>query len=74
MGKTVLTNVRAFTVGADLTGVSNKIELSAAAEAKETTNYGSDGYKEFVGGLASAEISGEGQWEPGDPGKVDDAS
>ncbi|GAA0348695.1 hypothetical protein PV735_31590 [Streptomyces turgidiscabies] len=74
MGKTVLLNVRTFAVGVDLTGVSNKIELSSEVEAKETTNYGSAGYKEVVGGLASAEISGEGQWEAGDVTKVDDAS
>jgi hypothetical protein len=74
MGKTVLLNVRTFAVGIDLTGVSNKIELSSEVEAKETTNYGSQGYKEVVGGLGSAEISGEGQWEAGDLTKVDDAS
>jgi hypothetical protein len=74
VAKTVLTNVRCFAVGVDLTGNSNKIELSSEVEAKETTNYNSSGYKEVVGGLASAEISGEGQWEAGDETKVDDAS
>lgn len=71
---TILTNVRCFSVGVDLTGVSNKIELSAEVEAKDRTNYGSGGWKETTGGLASAEISAEGQWEAGDPSKVDDAS
>jgi hypothetical protein len=74
VAKTVLTNVRCFAVGVDLTGNSNKIELSSEAEAKETTNYASQGWKEVLGGLASAEISGEGQWEAGDLTKVDDAS
>ncbi|MFM9634744.1 hypothetical protein ACKI10_45265 [Streptomyces galilaeus] len=74
MSKTILTNVRTFAVGADLTGQSNKIELSAEVEDKDTTNYASEGWKEFLGGLASAEIAGEGQWEAGDPGKIDDAS
>ena len=74
MSKTVLLNVRTFAVGADLTGNSNKIELSAEVEAKESTNYASQGYKEVMGGIASAEISGEGQWEALDPTKVDDAS
>ncbi len=74
MSKTVLTNVRCFAVGVDLTGNSNKIELSSEVEAKESTNYASQGYKEVMGGLASAEISGEGQWEAGDVTKVDDAS
>ncbi|MFF6825051.1 hypothetical protein [Streptomyces longwoodensis] len=74
MSKTILTNVRTFAVGADLTGVSNKIELSAEVEDKDSTNYASQGWKEVLGGLASAQISGEGQWEAGDPTKVDDAS
>ncbi|MEU5707877.1 hypothetical protein [Streptomyces flaveolus] len=74
MSKTVLVNVRAFTVGLDLTSNSNKIELSAEVEDKDSTNFGSGGWKEVIGGLASAEISGEGQWEAGDLSKVDDAS
>lgn len=74
MAKSVLLNVRCFAVGVDLTSVSNKIELSAEVEEKPTTNYGSDGYTEVVGGLASAEIAGEGQWEAGDETKVDDGS
>ena len=74
MAKTVLTNVRCFAVAVDLTGVSNKIEVSSEVEAKDSTNYASEGYKEVMGGLASAEISGEGQWEAGDPTKVDDGS
>ncbi len=74
MGKFVLTDVRLFTGGADLTGNSNKVEISAELEEKDTTNYASEGWTEVLGGLASAEISGEGQWEAGDPGKVDDHS
>jgi hypothetical protein len=72
--KTVLTNVRCFAVGADLTGNSNKIERSAEVEEKNATNYASQGWGEVLGGLASSELSGEGQWEAGDPSKVDDAS
>jgi hypothetical protein len=74
VAKSVLTNVRCFAVGLDLTSVSNKVELSSEVEVKPSTNYGSGGYTEVVGGLASAEISGEGQWEAGDETKVDDAS
>lgn len=74
MSKTVLTNVRLFAVGVDLTANSNKVELSSEVEAKESTNYASQGYKEVMGGIASAEISGEGQWEALDPTKVDDAT
>lgn len=74
MPKTILTNVRCFAVGADLTANSNKVELSAEVETKDVTNYASNAWKENLGGLGSAEISGEGQWEAGDSTKIDDAS
>jgi hypothetical protein len=74
VGKIVLLNCRLFAVGADLTGASNKIELTAEVEDKETTNYYSNGYKEVIGGLGSAEVTGEGQWEAADATKVDNAS
>lgn len=70
----VLLDCRLFAVGADLSGHSNKVELSAEVEDKDATNYRSGGWKEVMGGLGSAEISGEGQWEAGDPSLVDDAS
>ncbi|KAB8162922.1 hypothetical protein FH609_004125 [Streptomyces sp. 3MP-14] len=70
----VLLDARLFTGGADLSGHSNKIELSGETEDKDVTNYRSDGWTEVLGGLASAEISGAGQWEAGDPGMVDDVS
>lgn len=74
MPKTILTNVRCFAVGVDLTSHSNKIELAAEVEDKDSTNYGSQGWKEVMGGLASAELSGEGQWEAGDASLVDDGA
>jgi hypothetical protein len=74
VGKFVLLDARLFAPGADLSGASNKIELSSEIEDKDTTNYRSGGWNEVIGGLGSAEISGEGQWEAGDPSKVDDAS
>ena len=74
MSKSVLLDCRLFAVGADLSGHSNKIELSAEVEDKDSTNYRSGGWKEVLGGLGSAELAGEGQWEAGDPGLVDDAS
>ncbi|MFE2556673.1 hypothetical protein ACFXGT_11645 [Streptomyces sp. NPDC059352] len=70
----ILTNVRVFAVGADITGASNKVELSGEVEEKETTNYASGGWKERIGGIGSAEISGEGFWQAGDPSLIDDAS
>lgn len=74
MGKSVLTNVRCFAVGVDLTGNSNKIEVSSEAEVKKTTNYGSNAWDEVVAGIRATEIAGEGQWEAGDSTKVDDGS
>jgi hypothetical protein len=72
--KQVLTDVRLFAGGADLSGASNKAELSTEFEEKDATNYRSAGYKEVMGGLASSTINGEGFWEAGDPSLVDDAS
>ncbi|MEU0369106.1 hypothetical protein ABZ070_02380 [Streptomyces sp. NPDC006283] len=74
MAKQILLDCRLFAVGADLSGASNKIELTSEYEDKDATNYRSGGWKEVLAGLGSAEISGEGQWEAGDPSKVDDAS
>jgi hypothetical protein len=72
--KQILTDVRLFAVGADLSGNSNKVELTAEVEEKDTTNYRSAGWKEVLGGLASSTFTAEGQWEAADPSKVDDAS
>ncbi|AVH58663.1 MULTISPECIES: hypothetical protein [Streptomyces] len=74
MSLQVLTGVRLFAVGADLTSTNNKAELSAEVEEKDSTTYGSNGWKEVLGGIASSEISAEGFWEAGDASKVDDAS
>jgi hypothetical protein len=69
-----LLDVRLFAGGADLSGRSNKVELTAEVEDKDSTNYRSGGWKEVLGGLASSTINAEGQWEAGDPGMVDDAT
>lgn len=71
--KTVLVNVRMFVNGADLTGNSNKVELAAMCEEKETTNFGSGGWKELTAGIFSATLAAEGQWAAGDLGQPDDA-
>ncbi|EMD22918.1 hypothetical protein [Amycolatopsis azurea] len=73
MSHFVLLNCRLFTGGADLTGSANKLELSAEVSDEERTNFGSGGWKEVIGGLRETELSGGGQWEAGDPGRVDDA-
>lgn len=73
MGKFTLTDCRIFAGAADLTGNSNKIDLGGEVSDEDTTNFGGKGWKEVIGGLASAEVSGEGQWEAGDASKVDDS-
>lgn len=74
MGKFVLLDARLFTGGADLSGASNKIEIKAETEEKDATSYRSQGWKELLGGLKSAEVSAGGQWEAGDPGMIDDVA
>lgn len=74
MSKMVLLDVRLFAGGADLSGNTAKAEISAEFEDKDATNYRSGGWKEVLAGLASSTITAEGQWEAGDPSKVDDAS
>lgn len=72
MGKLVLLNARIFTGGADLTSNANKVELSSEVEGQDVTSFGSNGWTEMIGGLASTDLSAEGQWEAADPSKVDD--
>lgn len=72
MGMFVQFNVRLFAGGADFTSRSNKVELAVDFEEKDATNFGSAGWKEVLGGLATSALVGEGQWEAGDAGKVDD--
>lgn len=79
MGKFILSNTRIFAGGADLTGATNKVELSATREDKDVTNFNSVDasgtvWKEVIGGLGSAKLTGSGQWEATDLSKVDDES
>ncbi|MER6892023.1 hypothetical protein [Streptomyces halstedii] len=74
MAKFVLLDARLFAGAADLSGASNKIEIKAEIEEKDTTNYRSRGWKEVLGALGGAELSGAGQWEAGDPGLIDNAA
>lgn len=79
MTTTLLTNVRLFTGGADLTAASNKVELGAEREEKDVTTFlpegdADSGFKKVTGGLAQAACAATGFWEAGDNGKVDDRS
>jgi hypothetical protein len=75
----ILTDVRLFTGGADLTGVSNKLELGVEREEKDVTTFLPEGdadlgWKKVTGGLASGAAGAEGFWAAGDAGQVDDRS
>jgi hypothetical protein len=74
MSKFVLTDCRIYTGGADLSTRSNKASLTAEYEEKDTTAFAGGGYTECLGGLASTKFMGEGQWEAGNAGMVDDVS
>jgi len=56
MAKSVLTNVFISLGGTDLSTYCTKAEYKRSAEDKETTNYGSLGSKEFIGGLRSGSL------------------
>ncbi|MFY1669494.1 hypothetical protein ACN27G_06000 [Plantactinospora sp. WMMB334] len=76
----ILSNVRLFVGGADLTGVGNKLEVAGEAEEKNVTRWSSYDeasglvWKEVLGGTKSAKISGAGFWEAGDEQLVDDVA
>ncbi len=72
MAKIILLNSRVYANSADLSGVTNKASISGEREEKETTTFGSAGYKELIAGLGSSKFSLEGFWEAGDASKVDD--
>lgn len=74
MGAHILINTRIFAGGADLTGQSSKVEVTANREKKDVTPFGADGWKTLTGGLAAGTIQCEGFWEAGDTSKVDNAT
>lgn len=69
----VLTDVRFYYAGADLTGRGNKIEVQAEAEDLPVTNWASGGWNERTGGLFSGTLGGEGFWQAGDVDMPDDS-
>lgn len=73
MAKLILTNMRLFVGGADLTSSNSKLDLEVDAQDLDVTSFASNGWKETTEGLLSSTVTAEGQWEAGDPGKVDDA-
>ena len=73
MGKQVMLDARIFAGAYDISGNTNKITVASEIAEKDVTNFASGGAKEVIGGLESWKLTGEGQWEAGAPGKVDNA-
>jgi hypothetical protein len=69
----VLTDVRLYYAAADLTGFSNKVELSAKAESLDRTTFTSDGWNERIGGLFSGALAADVFWQAGDLSMPDDS-
>lgn len=57
MAKFVLTAEKVLIAGNDLSTYCSKAEITISAEIKDTTNYGSGGWKEELGGLRQAKLS-----------------
>lgn len=67
----ILTDCRIFAGAAHLSGQSNKIELQAECDQKDTTNFLSGGWSECLGSLKGFKIAGGGQWNASDLSAVD---
>jgi hypothetical protein len=68
----VLTDVRLFTGGCDLTTANNQIEFTAEVDEKEVTTFGSGGWAAVIGGIKKGQISASGFWSAGGTDQVDD--
>jgi hypothetical protein len=72
MAATVLTDMLVTVNGADLSGQSNKMEITGSVDELDATTFASQGFKEVVGGLKSHEFTIEGLWAAGDNAQPDD--
>lgn len=68
----VLFDARIYLESADLTGWSNKVEVSAAAAEEDVTTFASNGWKERTGGEKDLDGSLEGFFEQLDVSRPDD--
>lgn len=73
LNPTVLTDVRLYYAGADLTGRGNKIEVQGSVEDLKVTNWASGGFEERVGGLFEGTLAAEGFWQANDVDMPDDS-
>ena len=72
MATLVLTDMNVLVNGADLSGYSNKMEVSGSVDDLDKTTFASGGWKEVAGGLESHEWDIEGFWEAGTVARPDD--
>lgn len=73
MSKFVLLSTRIFAGGLDLSSQANRVELGAETEEADVTTFGSNGYREYVGGgMTSMTLAAGGPWEAGSAALVDD--
>lgn len=72
MALITLTNARIYAGQADLSGWSNKVELSAEVEELDSTTFGTTGFKSVVGGLKQVSVDVGGFWEALDGGYPDE--
>jgi hypothetical protein len=68
----VLTDVRLFTGGCDLTTANNKIEFTAEVDEKDVTTFGSAGWNTVIGGIKKGKVAASGFWSAGSSDQVDD--
>lgn len=68
----VLTDALVLVNGADLSGQSNKVEVTASIDALDATTFASAGWRENVGGLGEHVFEIGGFWQAGDAAKPDD--
>jgi hypothetical protein len=71
MAKFALVDARHYVDGYDLTGDSNRIELMAEVDERDSTTFGSAGWRTRIGGLKNVAMSAGGYISLGD-GEVDD--
>lgn len=72
MAAIVLTDALVLANGANLSGQTNKLELSAEVPPEDVTTYASGGWREVIGGVGTHEWSLGGWWAAGDAAKPDD--
>lgn len=57
---TVLLDCQIFAGGYDLTGTTNKVGLTEASDELDATTFGSNGFRERLGGIMTTDVTHEG--------------